>query len=406
MKYLYLILTCISVLNFQNVFSVFGLSSLFIEKIGYLIRFAVYCFAIFYIKGNFKNFKIVFMNNKSMLYVFCLVFVSCFWAWNINLSLYMFLTFFMLTLTAISLTILFQIKDFLKFFSVSFFVVLILSVIINNRLLLTGGGTGSIVDFYWSGIYSNSNTLGIYSCIAMLILFFSINFIKFYMSYRFLFLGLSAYCVILSNSRTSILIMFIIAAYAFFQIFNKYIKKYRLIFTTCIIVFLSIIFIFKFETFYIYYLNYESSIGKSSLSGRDYLWTLVYKSIVREPLFGYGYQAFWHGWDGPSAIIWSYMPYYKAIHSHNGFLEIVLSVGFVGLILFLINMFYSLKYAYYLQSGNLNYLLLFFIIFILINITETGALSNSMIWFMYTYFSYYAHIKYNSISFPNSKSQT
>jgi O-antigen ligase len=70
-----------------------------------------------------------------------------------------------------------------------------------------------------------------------------------------------------------------------------------------------------------------------TLTGRTDIWKAVLTSIFKHPLLGYGYGAFWLGLKGESANVilavkWA-LP-----NAHNGFLDIWLSLGGVGLALF------------------------------------------------------------------------
>jgi O-antigen ligase len=72
-----------------------------------------------------------------------------------------------------------------------------------------------------------------------------------------------------------------------------------------------------------------------TLSGRTAIWRQVVHSIAQRPLLGYGYDAFWRGMQGPSLQIASAV-HFVVVHAHNGFLEIALELGGVGLLLLLL----------------------------------------------------------------------
>ena len=73
-----------------------------------------------------------------------------------------------------------------------------------------------------------------------------------------------------------------------------------------------------------------------TLSGRTAIWVQVGRFIVQHPLLGYGYDAFWRGATGPSLQIDTAVHFF-VVHAHNGFLEIALELGVVGLALFLLS---------------------------------------------------------------------
>ena len=72
----------------------------------------------------------------------------------------------------------------------------------------------------------------------------------------------------------------------------------------------------------------------ATLSGRVDIWSLVIPRIMQHPWLGYGYASFWVGYDAsPSAAIWDILQWHVP-HSHNGFLDLVEQVGFIGTGLF------------------------------------------------------------------------
>jgi O-antigen ligase len=72
-------------------------------------------------------------------------------------------------------------------------------------------------------------------------------------------------------------------------------------------------------------------LGKDlTLTGRTEIWSAVMDSIAKRPLLGYGYQAFWLGLEGESYRIILAVSWILA-QAQNGFLDIVLETGVVGL---------------------------------------------------------------------------
>jgi O-antigen ligase len=77
-----------------------------------------------------------------------------------------------------------------------------------------------------------------------------------------------------------------------------------------------------------------ATVGKdTSLTGRAGLWALAIEAIGSRPWLGHGYSAFWLGWDGESAPIWSALSW-RPPHAHNGVLDLALELGLVGVVLF------------------------------------------------------------------------
>lgn len=68
----------------------------------------------------------------------------------------------------------------------------------------------------------------------------------------------------------------------------------------------------------------------ATLTGRTPLWRLVDERIARQPVLGHGYQAFWTEANGDAWTIWAQIGW-MAPHAHNGFREVLLGLGVVGL---------------------------------------------------------------------------
>jgi exopolysaccharide production protein ExoQ len=85
------------------------------------------------------------------------------------------------------------------------------------------------------------------------------------------------------------------------------------------------------------YARFSGIFGRDlTLSGRTAIWAQVAPFIARRPLAGYGFDAFWRGLAGPSLQI-SAAVHFVVEHAHNGFLEILLELGVLGLALFLLS---------------------------------------------------------------------
>lgn len=69
------------------------------------------------------------------------------------------------------------------------------------------------------------------------------------------------------------------------------------------------------------------------LSGRVGIWAAVWSYICQRPLLGWGYAAFWRGWTGPSFQV-SSMVHFLVFHAHDGYLDLWLQTGLLGLLLF------------------------------------------------------------------------
>jgi exopolysaccharide production protein ExoQ len=133
----------------------------------------------------------------------------------------------------------------------------------------------------------------------------------------------------------------------------------------------------------------ESSVtellGRSSdLTGRTQLWTFTLDMIGKQPLLGYGLSGFWMGASEESLSVHTHLGW-TPIYSHNGYLEVLLSLGFVGLVLFLWVVATGIKRvlgrAQFNRSTQDMWPIAFFTFFLVHNLTEcTILVQNCLEW--------------------------
>jgi exopolysaccharide production protein ExoQ len=73
----------------------------------------------------------------------------------------------------------------------------------------------------------------------------------------------------------------------------------------------------------------------ATLTGRTVLWTFVIESIRQRPWLGYGFSAFWTSSNDASRAIIDAI-HWQSPHAHNGFLDLTLQLGAIGLAVFLV----------------------------------------------------------------------
>ncbi|HEY0704530.1 MAG TPA: O-antigen ligase [Candidatus Acidoferrales bacterium] len=114
----------------------------------------------------------------------------------------------------------------------------------------------------------------------------------------------------------------------------------------------------------------EATGKDSTLTGRVPIWHAAISAISQRPFLGYGYQTFWNRGGAITFI----NPYPN--HAHDGYLDLLLDMGMVGLLVFLCGFAISFWRAGKLfQSDEVNgakWPLLFMIFFGLFNLTESN----------------------------------
>ncbi|HXR19671.1 MAG TPA: O-antigen ligase family protein [Steroidobacteraceae bacterium] len=123
-----------------------------------------------------------------------------------------------------------------------------------------------------------------------------------------------------------------------------------------------------------------SAVGKdATFAGRTPIWDLVKANIALHPLLGTGYGAFWVGpFDTSPSYEFFRRLYFYPGEAHNGYLDIVLDLGYVGLVLlggFIVRYFVlSNRLLKIDRSQALLYLSLMFY-FLLANLAESSWLT-------------------------------
>jgi len=83
--------------------------------------------------------------------------------------------------------------------------------------------------------------------------------------------------------------------------------------------------------------------GNYDLSGRIYIWDLVNSEIAKRPLLGWGYRSIWLvGPDSPTLVDSGGSWVGRMPTAHNGYLDMMMDTGYIGLVLFVIFIFATL----------------------------------------------------------------
>jgi O-antigen ligase len=131
-----------------------------------------------------------------------------------------------------------------------------------------------------------------------------------------------------------------------------------------------------------------NKLGKDlTFTGRTVLWEAVIEMIQQRPLLGYGYSAFWRGWEGPSASLLN-VGDWAVPNSHNGILDLWLDLGLVGVIAFmlglLMNFVRAVRQMRLAKTAEALWPLTLLTFIVLINLVESAILKqNNIYWILY-----------------------
>lgn len=330
--------------------------------------------------------KFYYFKNHIWLLVF-VCFISILWATDPMLTLRRCILLTSTTFLGIILAEQFEIKDILRVIvflvAASLFFSLLLWVVDPSLVEMSSGhNKGS-----FRGISHHKNYFGRLLVVGVIAGLVSLKFEKRKVALLALVVFMAA-SVFLTSSIGSVLLLL---AVIFFYIVLNRLKKIGI--DKAILLVLGVV-IFSLSI-----INYEEVlliVGKSpTLTNRTILWGFVILEIIKEPLIGYGYSGFWLGEEGPSASIYKITretigSTWEAPHAHNGYLDIMLDLGALGLLIFLVGFWIYTRrsYVYFLKDRTyaIEFALIFLLFTLITNLVESQILvENEFMWVMYSY---------------------
>ena len=237
----------------------------------------------------------------------------------------------------------------------------------------------------WRGMFFQKNPLARMMVLSAITLLLAALESRKYRNILWFGLGFSFLLILLSTSKSSLLVF--LTLLVLIPLFRSLRWSNGLVLPLFIILLIvssgvAIYFVGNLETI-------VDLLGKDiTLTGRTDIWGVVIQKIMKHPWFGYGYMGFWLGMEGDSADVWYETRGFLAPNAHNGFLDIGLQFGFIGLFLFLLT--YSkncLRAVNWLRlkptsEGLLPVVYLTYIL--LFNITESTIDNPPIIWVLYS----------------------
>lgn len=323
-------------------------------------------------KIKIKEIKV---NNKLML-LFAILLLSISWSYNHQSAARVAI------FTIISLSILYiNSKAFPPKLQVAvihkiLMAFLLLSVVVAISFPKYGVSIGAH-EGSWQGVFTHKNALGNFSAMAFCI--FLAAFKRNPGLYFITGTVLSIFLALMSQSKTSIFaiaivsIIFALSARKSIRIaiYNKQVLVGVVFFILCI----SIPLINSMG-------HGTTTISEeTSFTGRNVIWNYTLAKIYESPLVGYGLAQFVNFDGAPRPII------------HNGFLEVIFSLGLIGAMISCCFLFPILKSSSP-QQNELDYLYIF-IVFVIINTFESRLIAFDSVFFLFIYCFY---IKESSIS--------
>jgi exopolysaccharide production protein ExoQ len=297
------------------------------------VQAGIYLVTSVLILRNLREFLRLVCLHKLLLLLVALAVVSTFWSDVPGFTLRRSLVFVASSCFGIYLASRFTMREILRLVCIAGVIAALASLMVVWRKPDVGISAG-VTAGDWQGIFGQKNTLG---------RFMSLQLFAFGMGaivekkWRWFYVAGSALClplIIMARDTTALLSLPVLMV--LFPLFHLA-RKRSLVKMVAIISAVSataagFLFVVIIEPRKLLLL-----MGKdSTLSGRTEIWQMVWQKFLQHPWFGYGYSAFWMGKDGKeSAGIWEALRW-SVPHSHNGFLDVLVQLGVIGLGLFFV----------------------------------------------------------------------
>lgn len=320
--------------------------------------------------------------NWPLVALLLLALVSCIWANMPGLVLQRSVAVFGTTLFGIALAVVLSVEDQLRLMSRVFRIIAVLSLACCVLTPQYGIMTGADAHGEWRGIFDQKNGLGSVMALSVLVEWQLPAQTIFSKLLKLSALLASSVLLVFSDSITAIVC--VIACFIFVQIYKV---AMRIIRSPLMAIGLAALLVAA-PSVALRVADSEgvtAALGRSSdLTGRTEIWNRVISYILDRPVLGYGYSGFWYGASPESAAIDRVMGT-RIMYSHNGFLDIVLTLGVVGLLLVLAFLATGIRRAFELserdrQSSVSLYPLAFLSFFLLHNLTEGSILLQNLEW--------------------------
>ncbi len=243
-----------------------------------------------------------------------------------------------------------------------------------------GIGSGDFAGM-WQGIYTHKNSLGLNMALAFTVfLVMAISRLGSRIVYSLAALAALSLVLLSSSSTSLVLCLVVSAALMSRRLFQQHSRM------MIVLALGLLIFAVNLDSDTILSKGLELVDRDPTLTGRTELWSTVVM-VSERPWFGYGYGAFWRGVDGPSYTVWK-MTSFDAFYSHNGFLDVWLDLGLVGLAILLLGIAISFRFAvvhWLADPSPENVWQVLFLLYLFIsNLTEGTLLAiNVLPWILY-----------------------
>ncbi|RCJ32889.1 polymerase [Nostoc minutum NIES-26] len=350
--------------------------------------FLTYVLFFFLLVARWKKVIYVLSKDRFIWALFGLVVLSICWSVNPSKTITRIIALTGTTMFGLYLATRYTMKEQLKLLTWMFGIAIMLSFVFAVALpkfgIMGGLHAGS-----WRGIYYHKNGLGLLMALSTIIFFIQVIDARKNRWIVWFGCSLSVILLLLSTAKSSLTNCIIVLAICLTCQILRWNYDWMIPGFTGVATIAGSLYILlttNLDTLL-------ASIGKdTSLTGRTDIWPLVLNAIGKRPWQGYGFGAFWGEWNSEASRIWNAAGW-PVPNSHNGFLDVWLQLGILGLLLLALSFFATLIRALlcirHTTTSTWLWPLLYFSYIFLVSLGESTLMNqNDLLWVLYVAIAY------------------
>ncbi|RWX19103.1 O-antigen ligase family protein [Rhizobium hidalgonense] len=331
--------------------------------------FPVYLFTIIILVRNFPQFVLAIKRNFIVPLIIAAPFLSTLWSIDPTTSLRRAIGLLFCLLLSYVLAIRFTPRQLLFLLFATLGTCIVFSVVIS----VVSPSLATMPDGAMRGVFIHKNVLGWYASLTILVA--TAVLIDGTLGLRrtaFTLLAAAIICLASSGSMTAIIATSVAYCLIGFYTLLQRSSSIGRVVIVLLFIQLSLGILISLHEFLVPALE---ALGKdATLTGRVPLWELVDRKISDRWMLGYGYQAFWTVTNPEATHIWLMLGW-AAPHAHNGYRDILLSFGVMGMVPFSLMLPQAIRQGASLQCQDPQYgwlwLNVLTIMILVMNLTES-----------------------------------
>ena len=372
----------LSLTFFSGALGINSLGLLVPESIVSLIRYSIWGISVFLIFILWQNTIITISRNLLLFLLTALTYFSFLWSQSPEFTLFTSRDILMMTCFGLYFSARFTLKEQVELVGLTLFIGAIVSTICVIALPNVAMHIGDDHAGAFKGIYGHKNHFG-GMMIFMWLTFFALpkDNLKIYKYFGMMF---SIFLILLSTSKTSLVITLLLISVMFFYKNFRWKGKISVVLLDIGILIVGCLSVLGFT----YWVELLSGLGRdSTLTGRTPVWGVMMSKLMERPFLGFGRGGFFapkspYALEAGQVVHSGWIP----PHGHNGFLDLAVDVGLIGLALFLIiyliTFARALKRAYASHNPEDFFPLAFLLLLFMNNVTESLLLYQTNIYWV------------------------